>query len=259
MEGSKDTYLMSALKPLALGSAFNSSVEPDVEATPSRSNSTRRKSTASMEIFGGTEPELESGSGESSDDEEALLMTPSAFVLNKPRRLSAGTASQRNDDGQRCSSSDDTTDGDVPVEICGQVVDGTAADPSTVDDMDRNASTEVEEERLEETPSTNLITAVEREEVQVIHSAEDIERESLISSKNLDDSNFGSQTRTLSKRRNPTEANNGPKRILRKDGKMDVLVPSQKKEVLRLLADQQANSVTRELEARRSKRSSSQK
>lgn len=59
MEGSKDTYLMSALKPLALGSAFNSSVEPDVEATPSRSNSTRRKSSASMEIFGGREPELE--------------------------------------------------------------------------------------------------------------------------------------------------------------------------------------------------------
>jgi len=45
-----------------------------------------------MEIFGGREAELQSSSEESSDDEEALLGTPSTFVLNKPRRLSAGTA-----------------------------------------------------------------------------------------------------------------------------------------------------------------------
>lgn len=259
MEGSKDTQMMCELKPLALGSAFNSSVEPDVEATPSRSNSTRRKSIASMEIFGGREADLESGSEESSsDDEEALLSTPS-FVLNKPRRLSAGAASQGNVGEQRSSSSDDTSGRDTPVENNGQCVEGNAPEFTPIEEMLGSASPARVDERLEIVSTATTVIPDDMLVVEVPHLVGNVEGDCPVPTKKVDSSTVCSQTRTLSKRRNPTEPNNCPKRTLRKDGKTDVLVSSQKKEVLRLLADQQAQSVTKESGVGRSKRSSSRK
>lgn len=247
------------LKPLALGSAFNSSVKPDVEATPSRSNGTRLKSNASMEIFGGTEPVLESGSDESSsDDEEALLSTLSAFVLNKPRRLSAGAASQGNVVEQG-PSTEDTCGGDTPVEDSVQFVEGSAREISESEEMLGLESSARADDILEIESTPTIVSPVEMVVEEVPEYVENEEGDCPAPTKKVDNSNVCSQPRNISKRRNPTEPSNCPKRNLRKDGKTDVLVTSQKKEVLRLLADQQAQSVTKESGAGRSKRSSYRK
>jgi hypothetical protein len=244
VEGSKDTQMMRELKPLALGLAFNSSVEPDVEATPSRSNGTRRKSVASMEIFGGREADLESGSEESSsDDEEALLSLPS--VLNKPRRLSVGVASQGNvgasqgNGGElRSSSTDDTSGGDTPVEDNVHCVEGNALEFTPIEEMLGSASPTRADESLETVSTPTSVSPKEILVPEVPHLVGNVEGDCPVPTRKIDNTTLCSQTRMLSKRRNPTEPNNCSKRTLRKDGKMDVLVSSQKKEVLRLLADE---------------------
>lgn len=259
VEGSKDAQMRCQLKPLALGSAFNSSVDPDVEATPSRSNGTRLKSNASMEIFGGTEPDLESGSDESSsDDEEALLSTPSTFVLNKPRRLSAGVERQ-GIVGEQGPSTEDTCGGDIPVEDNVQFVEGNAQEIFETEQVLDLESSARADDRLEFESTPTLVSPAELVVQEVPEYVENEEGDCPTLTKKVDNSNVEDRPRIISKRRNPTEPSNCPKRNLRKDGKTDVLVTSQKKEVLRLLADQQAQSITKESGAGRSKRSSYRK
>ena len=68
--------------------AFKSSIEPDVEM-PSKKAKRYKRTSTSMEIFGGREPELHSKSEESSEDEETILNTPPSTDFNKPKRLCA--------------------------------------------------------------------------------------------------------------------------------------------------------------------------
>jgi len=141
----------------------------------------------------------------------------------------------------------------------GGLLEGQAADSTLVQEKVGLGSLGVAIERLENSMSPPLpphsCTPDERVDLEVPFLG-DVEGDGLVSSKKVDNNIECSQTLKGGKRRNPTYSDNSQKRILRKDGKTDVVVSSQKKEVLRLLADLQPQ---KETGTARSKRSSSRK
>lgn len=95
VDGARDSKLVPQLAPLALGSAFNCSIDPEVDEKSGRSNPCPRPSGNGMEIFGGQEADLSSNSEDTTEDETEFLHTVSTTVLNKPKRLLASTCSPK--------------------------------------------------------------------------------------------------------------------------------------------------------------------
>jgi hypothetical protein len=91
ISGSTDTTLVPHLQPLGLRSAFNSSIEPDLEQRARKQKQKEGNVSTGMEVLGGKEADLESDFDEgSTDDEYNILNTPAVPSSNRPKRLSIG-------------------------------------------------------------------------------------------------------------------------------------------------------------------------
>ena len=119
VEGCTDPKLITPLRPLSFGDAFNSAIQPDVEMLSGKAKRRRRNST-SMEIFGGREPQLHSESEESSKDEETILNTPAATIFNKPKRLCASAPNVQKSEGY-CSEGELRDHDDCAIEDDGNL------------------------------------------------------------------------------------------------------------------------------------------
>ena len=138
-------------------------------------------------------------------------------------------------------------------------MEGSAREISEAEEVLGLESSARADDRLEIDSTPTVVSPAEMEVQEVLENVENGEGDCPALTKKVENRNVEDRPRNISKRRNPTEPSICPKRNLRKDGKTDVLVTSQKKEVLRLLADQQAQSVTKESGTGRSKRSSYRK
>lgn len=226
VEGCRDSKLKPLLRPLALGDAFNSAIQPDIEMPSKKCKSNRKRINPSMEIFGGRERELDSRSEDSSEDEETFLNTPATTVIfNRSKQLCASGHTVERIEG--CSS-----EGGL-----GDEEDRAIEDDGNNELHLQKTSTE---HQMGSTVGVNSLDTKCTTTDSLLHdesNKEDspiLEQERYTSHTSIGAESEGG-TKSGNKRRSSAERESQPKRHMMNHSK-----PTHAKEVLRLLADQQS-------------------